>query len=53
MQYIEEMKVKGRRETLSSEGERKNIAVVEGSRALPTRPSDVTRTKMNTLDHLL
>jgi len=30
-QYIEEMKVKGRRQTLSSEGERKNIAVVEGS----------------------
>ena len=51
--HIEEMEIKERRETLLSEGGRKNITLVEGSWSSPTRPSDVRRTKVKTLDYLL
>jgi hypothetical protein len=51
-QYIEEMEINGR-ETLSSESGRKNINLVEVSRALLVRSSDVSGAKMNTLDYLL
>jgi len=47
------MKIKGRIETLSSGGGRKSVAVVEGSRASSIRPSDISGTKMNTLEYLL
>jgi hypothetical protein len=47
------MEIKRRRETLSSEGGRMDIPLVEGSRASPVRPSDVSGTKMKTLDYLL